>query len=125
MKTDRSTARANISSSDSFKGMMDSVSKPYDQCIEYLVANIKLDPYFNDFFQWSLKNNIPVVVLSSGMEPIIRAILKNLVGPDHEKIDIVSNNVKPRPGKSINEENGWELEFHDDRCDFNRPFQAP
>lgn len=100
---------------DSFKGMMDSVSKPYDQCIQYLVENIKLDPYFNDFFQWTLHNNIPIVVLSSGMEPIIRAILENLVGPDHDKIDIVSNNVKPRPGKSINEENGWELEFHDDR----------
>ncbi|KAL9089389.1 MAG: hypothetical protein Q9165_005710 [Trypethelium subeluteriae] len=93
---------------------MESVSKPYDQCIQYLVENIKLDPYFNDYFQWSLKNNIPTVVLSSGMEPIIRALLKNLVGPDHDKIDIVSNHVKARPGKSINDERGWELEFHDD-----------
>ncbi|KAI9668108.1 MAG: hypothetical protein M1821_000928 [Bathelium mastoideum] len=108
------TLHEKITFRDSFKGMMDSVSKPYDQCIQYLVENIKLDPYFNDFFQWALKNNIPVVVLSSGMEPIIRAILKNLVGPDHEHIDIVSNNVKPRPGKSINDEGGWELEFHDD-----------
>ena len=94
---------------------MESVSTPYDQCIQLLVDNIKLDPHFNDFFQWALKNNIPVVVLSSGMEPIIRAILKNLVGADHEKIDIVSNHVRARPGKSINEENGWELVFHDDR----------
>ncbi|KAF2240166.1 hypothetical protein EV356DRAFT_438563 [Viridothelium virens] len=108
------TLEGKISFRDSFKDMMESVTKPYDQCIQYLVENIKLDPYFNDYFQWSLKNNIPTVVLSSGMEPIIRALLKNLVGPDHDKIDIVSNNVKARQGKSINEEHGWELEFHDD-----------
>jgi 2-hydroxy-3-keto-5-methylthiopentenyl-1-phosphate phosphatase len=95
--------------------MMDSVSTPYDQCIDLLVKNIKLDPYFNDFFQWSLKNNMPVVVLSSGMTPVIRAILANLVGPDSDKIDIISNDRKARPGKDVNEENGWELVFHDDR----------
>ena len=46
---------------DSFKEMMDSVTKPYSECIQYLVDNIKLDPYFAEFFQWSLANNIPVV----------------------------------------------------------------
>ncbi|KAI9713505.1 MAG: hypothetical protein M1820_000887 [Bogoriella megaspora] len=99
---------------ESFKGMMESVTTPYDQCIDLLVKNIKLDPYFNDFFQWSLKNNVPVVVLSSGMDPIIRAILKNLVGPDSDKIDVISNHVRAKPGKSINDEDGWELVFHDD-----------
>ena len=95
--------------------MMDSVTLPYNKCIDLLVENIQLDPHFNDFFQWALKNNIPTVVLSSGMEPIIRAILKNLCGPDHKKIDIVSNDVVARPGKKIDEEGGWELVFHDER----------
>lgn len=99
---------------NSFKKMMDSVTQPYDKCIDMLVENIKLDPGFNDYFQWALSNNIPTVVLSSGMEPIIRAILKKLVGKDHHKIDIISNDVKARPGKTINEEGGWEIVFHDE-----------
>lgn len=96
---------------DSFREMMDSIKKPYNECIDYLVANIKLDPGFKAFFEWSLQNNIPVVVLSSGMEPIIQALLKALVGPDAEKIQVLGNHVAARPGKSINEECGWEIQF--------------
>jgi 2-hydroxy-3-keto-5-methylthiopentenyl-1-phosphate phosphatase len=49
------------------------------------------------------------------MEPIIRAILKNLVGPDHDKLDIISNEAVARPGKSLEEKGGWTIKFHDDR----------
>jgi 2-hydroxy-3-keto-5-methylthiopentenyl-1-phosphate phosphatase len=95
--------------------MMDSVKKPYPECIKFLVDNIKLDPYFKEFFQWSLENNIPVVVLSSGMEPIIKALLSALVGPDSEKMQVIANNVAARPGKSIDEEGGWEITFRHER----------
>ena len=94
--------------------MMDSVKKPYSECIQYLVDNIKLDPYFKNFYQWSLENNVPVVVLSSGMEPIIKALLKSLVGPSAEKMQVIGNKVAPRPGKSIDDEGGWQVVFHDD-----------
>jgi 2,3-diketo-5-methylthio-1-phosphopentane phosphatase len=96
---------------DSFKDMMNSITKPYNECIEYLVSNIKLDPGFKSFFEWSLSKNIPVVVLSSGMEPIIKALLAHLVGPEAEKIQVLANYVGARPGKSINEEGGWEILF--------------
>jgi 2-hydroxy-3-keto-5-methylthiopentenyl-1-phosphate phosphatase len=95
--------------------MMDSVTKPYNECIDYLVENIKLDPGFQEYFEWSLENKIPTVVVSSGMEPIIRAILKNLIGKDHDKLDIISNDVEARDGKSVNEEGGWKIKYHDDR----------
>ena len=95
--------------------MMDSVTRPYPECIDYLVKNIKLDPYFNEYFQWALAHNIPTVILSSGMEPVIRAILKNLVGPDHVKLAIISNEVEPRDGKKIDEEGGWKIKYHDER----------
>jgi 2-hydroxy-3-keto-5-methylthiopentenyl-1-phosphate phosphatase len=98
-----------ISFRDSFQDMMDSVTRPYDQCIQYVVDNVKLDPGFAEFFQWSLKNNIPVVVLSSGMEPVIKALLKKLVGPDAEKMQVLGNQVGPRDGKDINEEGGWTI----------------
>jgi 2-hydroxy-3-keto-5-methylthiopentenyl-1-phosphate phosphatase len=58
-----------------------------------------------------MENNIPVVVLSSGMEPVITAILKNLIGPDADKMQVIGNHVGPRPGKSIDEEGGWEIIF--------------
>ncbi|KAF1993693.1 2-hydroxy-3-keto-5-methylthiopentenyl-1-phosphate phosphatase-like protein [Amniculicola lignicola CBS 123094] len=100
-----------ISFRDAFQEEMDSVTKPYNECIQYLVDNISLDPHFAEFFQWSLENNVPVVVLSSGMEPIIKALLKELIGPDSEKMQVVGNFVKPKPGKSIDEEGGWDIEF--------------
>jgi len=100
---------------DSFREMMDSIKIPYDQCIETLVENIKLDPYFKEFYDWTRANNVPVVVLSSGMVPIISALLQHLVGPEAKDIQIVSNDVAPRDGKSINEEGGWQIIFHDER----------
>jgi len=93
---------------------MDSVTRPFPECVDYLVENIKLDPHFNEFFQWALANNIPTVILSSGMEPVIRAILKNLVGPDHVKLDVVANESVPRDGKSIDQEGGWQIKYHDE-----------
>jgi 2,3-diketo-5-methylthio-1-phosphopentane phosphatase len=100
---------------DSFQGMMDSVKTPYDQCIKTLLENIKLDPYFAEFYEWARANNMPVVVLSSGMVPIIRALLVHLVGKTAEDIQIVSNDVASRDGKDINSEGGWNIVFHDDR----------
>lgn len=100
---------------DSFRSMMDSIKTPYDQCIKTLLENIKLDPYFKEFHQWARQNNVPVVILSSGMVPIIRALLVHLVGEDADDIQIVANEVAPRDGKSINEEGGWQIVFHDQR----------
>ncbi|KAI2771546.1 HAD-like domain-containing protein [Daldinia loculata] len=100
---------------DSFQEMMDSIKTPYDQCIATLLKNVQLDPHFAEFFAWTRANNVPVVVLSGGMQPIIRALLAHLVGEDAvQHMQIVSNDVEARPGKSINEENGWNIKFHDD-----------
>ena len=94
--------------------MMDSVKTPYPECIKKLCDNIKLDPYFNDFYKWSRENGVPVIVLSSGMTPIIRALLVHLVGPEGNDIEIVSNDVADRPPKKQEEEGGWQIQFHDE-----------
>ncbi|PSS10782.1 hypothetical protein M430DRAFT_53326 [Amorphotheca resinae ATCC 22711] len=99
---------------DAFREMMDSIKTPYDECIKILLENIKLDPYFKEFYDWARSNNIPVVILSGGMVPIIRALLVHLVGKDADDIQIVANDVAPRDGKSINEEGGWQIVFHDE-----------
>jgi 2,3-diketo-5-methylthio-1-phosphopentane phosphatase len=100
---------------DFFQSMMDSINTPFDKCMQILLENIKLDPTFKDFYQWTRENNIPVVVLSGGMEPIIRALLVHLIGKEALGMQIVSNNVAAREGKDINDEGGWKVDFHDDR----------
>jgi 2,3-diketo-5-methylthio-1-phosphopentane phosphatase len=99
---------------DSFQGMMDSIKTPYDECIKTLLENIGLDPGFKEFFDWARSVNMPIVVLSGGMRPIIHALLEHLVGPEAEAIQIISNDVGPREGKKITDEGGWQIVFHDD-----------
>jgi len=54
-----------------------------------------LDPGFKTFFDYAKSANIPVVIVSSGMVPIIRAILTNLIGQeDASKISIIANDVE-------------------------------
>ena len=94
--------------------MMNSVKTPFPECIRLLCENIKLDPHFTDFYKWSRENHVPVIVLSSGMLPIIRALLVHLVGPEANDIEIVCNEAVDRPPKTKDEEGGWQLKFHDD-----------
>lgn len=99
---------------DMFYGMLDSVQTPFDECLRLLLANIKLDPGFKDFYNWAQAHNVPIVILSGGMEPVIRALLDKMLGPGWD-MQIVSNNVAPSAaGRSINEPGGWKIVFHDD-----------
>ena len=93
---------------DSFDEMLKSVTTPFPECVQLLLDNISLDPGFATFYAWCLSKDIPVVVLSSGMQPIIRALLTKLIGPTAEKIDIISNDV------DIHEDGSWDIVFHDD-----------
>ncbi|KAI9809187.1 MAG: hypothetical protein M1825_002478 [Sarcosagium campestre] len=98
-----------------FQEMLDSVKNTsFPDCIKQLCENIKLDPYFKDFFYWAIENNVPVVVLSSGMVDVIRALLVHLIGPDAHKMQIVGNEVVDRPGKSRDQPGGWTIQFHDE-----------
>ncbi|KAL8815627.1 MAG: hypothetical protein Q9223_005255 [Gallowayella weberi] len=99
---------------DSFWEMMESVTTPFPECIRLLCENIKLDPYFKDFYQWSREKKVPVIILSSGMTPIIRSLLVHLIGPEANDIEIVSNEVVDKAGKKKDQEDGWQLKFHDD-----------
>ncbi|EEY17366.1 conserved hypothetical protein [Verticillium alfalfae VaMs.102] len=86
---------------EAFQGMMDSIKLPFDQCIATLRANIKLDPGFRDFFHWCRANNVPIVILSGGMRPVIRSLLEMWLGDEASYIQIVSNDVAPRGGQSM------------------------
>ncbi|CUA77584.1 putative phosphatase YNL010W [Saccharomyces cerevisiae S288c] [Rhizoctonia solani] len=85
----------NMTFRDSFKEMLDSVHLPFDECKELLKKNIKLDSGFKAFFEWCKANDVPFIIVSSGMAPLIRAVLSNLIGEeDAAQIDIISNDVR-------------------------------
>ncbi|WPK24702.1 hypothetical protein PUMCH_001985 [Australozyma saopauloensis] len=94
---------------DGFSEMLRSIPTPFPECIDYLLKHVNLDPGFKEFYTWCKSKNIPVIVVSSGMTPIIRALLANLVGEDVvEDIEIISNSV------NIDEETGkWEIVYKD------------
>lgn len=80
---------------EGFSDMLESIPTPFPECIDYLLKHVSLDPGFKDFFEWCDAQGIPVVVVSSGMTPIISALLEKLVGPEAvSKIEIMANSVK-------------------------------
>lgn len=93
---------------DAFADMLESVKAPFPECINILLENISLDPGFKTFYEWALAEDIPVIVLSSGMQPIIRALLTKLIGPTADKIEIISNEVR------IDDDGSWHIVFHDE-----------
>ncbi|KAM0750480.1 hypothetical protein T439DRAFT_326447 [Meredithblackwellia eburnea MCA 4105] len=93
---------------DAFREMINSVAdnKSFDEAREYVKKEIKLDPGFKVFFDWCKANDVPVVIVSSGMVPIIRAIMENLVGvEDAAKIDIIANEADIKPDGT------WSIKF--------------
>ncbi|KAI5306124.1 hypothetical protein KEM56_002133 [Ascosphaera pollenicola] len=104
---------------DSFREMLESINTPFDECIRILTDAMKLDPYFIEFYHWTKSVGIPIVVLSSGMVPIIRALLTHGLGfePDSDHLHIVANEVIPRECKTeadISTAGGWTIKYHDE-----------
>lgn len=91
-----------------FWEMLESIHKPLPECIKILEENIQLDPGFKKTFDWAQQNNVPIVVVSSGMKPIIKSLLASLVGQESiDKIDIISNEVE------VADNQQWKIVYKD------------
>lgn len=93
---------------DAFREMLESVNDndlPFDECIEILKQNIKIDPSFKEFYEWCKSHQVPLVIVSSGMEPIIRAVFETTVGVSANEVDIICNSVK------VNDNGKFEILF--------------
>ncbi|KIW60131.1 hypothetical protein PV05_00372 [Exophiala xenobiotica] len=101
---------------NTFQKMLDSWKMPFPQVLDILRENISLDPYFKDFMVWARSHHVPVIVLSSGMIPVIETLLKHLLGEElMQDIEIVANETQLRaPGNSLDKADGWTIKFHDD-----------
>lgn len=95
---------------DGFKQMLESVDRPFDELEELVRRDVKLDPGFKEFYEYSKEQGIPVVVVSSGMTPIIRSIFKNLLGEEQaNELHIISNDVKFTDPEQKGEK--WEIVY--------------
>ncbi|KAI0692896.1 HAD-like domain-containing protein [Cytidiella melzeri] len=94
---------------DEFRRMLKSVAAnghTFEQCKEVLKQNITLDSGFKEFYEFCKANDIPVVIISSGMAPLIRSVLSNLIGDEEaQKIEIVANDA------DINDDGTWEIKY--------------
>lgn len=98
-----------------FAEMLNSVDTPLNECIDVLLKKMKLDPHFVEFYEWAGANNVPIIVLSSGLIPIISALLEKLLGhKPGPHLHIVANDAQSRNGKDINDVGGWEVKYLDD-----------
>jgi len=78
----------------------------FEECKEILKKNIDIDSHFPEFYRWCKANDIPVVLVSSGMTPIIRAVLSAHIGDEEaSKFEIISNDV------TIHENGPWEIKY--------------
>lgn len=101
---------------DGFQKMINSWKVSLTEMISILEKNITLDPHFRNFVVWAKAHDVPIVVLSSGMVPVIAALLKKLLGEDLMKdIEIIANDAQLVPPiNSLNKVKGWNIKFHDD-----------
>ncbi|ODV80175.1 uncharacterized protein CANTADRAFT_21426 [Suhomyces tanzawaensis NRRL Y-17324] len=103
-----------VSFRDGFREMLELIPTPFPECIQYLLEHVQLDPGFKEFYHWAAAKGIPVVVVSSGMKPIIYELLKSLVGAEAiDNIEIISNAV------TIDDASGaWEIVYKDPQSPF-------
>jgi len=94
---------------DSFRDMLQSISgngHTFNECKQFLCDSIELDPGFKEFYSWCKATDIPVIIVSSGMAPLIRAVLSNLLGEAAaDEIEIIANDV------DIRSDGKWEIEY--------------
>jgi len=69
-----------------------------------LLRVIKVDDTFKGFYEFCEGNDIPVVIVSSGMEPIIRAVLSEHLA-SLSGIQIISNQVKTF------DDGSWDIQY--------------
>jgi len=88
---------------DGFREMLESVPNTFEECKAVLKQNIKLDEGFKAFYGWAKANDIPVVIISSGMAPLIRAVLSTSLGKRMRKrlrsFPMTSRSIRMASGK--------------------------
>jgi HAD superfamily phosphoserine phosphatase-like hydrolase len=74
-----------------------------DEAAALLEREVRFDPSFTAFVEACEANGLPVTIVSSGVEPLIRRALER---EGLERLTVIANGVEARPA-------GWRLHFRD------------
>ncbi len=68
--------------------MWGSLDVPFDDGFEVMEKHLVIDPAFENFHEFCLKNEIPFNVISAGLKPVLRKVLDTFLGEEQvRKID--------------------------------------
>lgn len=95
---------------------MHSINHSLEECIEFQCKFIELDQQFATFYRWAKASNIPVIILSGGLRPLIRALLAKLLGPEEaSEIELLSNEVETVEADiDVHRCRKWKVRLHDE-----------
>jgi 2,3-diketo-5-methylthio-1-phosphopentane phosphatase len=81
------------------KALQEAVSQmswSLEKAIEFVLENVKVDPLFCHFYQWTLSERIPVLILSGGFREFIEPLLER---EGLRALSIQANSVSVSDGK--------------------------
>jgi 2,3-diketo-5-methylthio-1-phosphopentane phosphatase len=95
---------------------MHSINHSLEECIEFQNKFIELDQHFVTFYHWAKASNIPVIILSGGLQPLIRALLAKLLGPgEASEIELISNGVETADDDTdVHRRRKWKVRLYDE-----------
>jgi len=101
---------------EEYQFQYDSITYPWPTCMKQVLPFVEFDPQFASFYKWATSNNIPVVILSAGLKPMISDILHQFLGPEAENIEVIANDIALREEFSsiCDDAAKWEVKFWDD-----------
>ncbi|KAJ3335324.1 hypothetical protein HDU91_002231, partial [Kappamyces sp. JEL0680] len=81
---------------------------PMDVALKAL-EHIRFDPYFQEFYDWSIQEGYPLTILSSGLKPLLDHFLGlHLQSKLDPSTQVVANDLVIHPGSH------WEIVYLDD-----------
>ncbi|KAK9472399.1 HAD-like domain-containing protein [Dipodascopsis tothii] len=94
--------------------MWGSLNIPFEKGMQVMKDNLVIDPDFEEFHDFCIREGVAFNVISAGLKPVLRGILNEFIGKDASKrIDIISNDAEIVPTEDGHE---WKVKWrHDNR----------
>jgi 2,3-diketo-5-methylthio-1-phosphopentane phosphatase len=75
--------------------MWGSLKVPFEDGFEVMEKTLEIDPDFQHFHKFCIRNHIPFNVISAGLKPVLRKVLDSFLGEEESRhIEIVANDAQ-------------------------------
>ena len=105
---DQMVLNGHISFREAVTEMWESVnSLSLEEATDLIIKEIELDPGFLEFYEFAIKKGIPLTILSSGLNPLLKSYLDHYFPKGmHETTNIIANDIKIY-------QNRWMIQYYD------------